>query len=163
MPFSKLAQNAWREAGQRPDLFAQIDGMLERIRRERGSGSEILDFKTGLGGIIEAEFLVQALQMRAGTWNPQFHFAVEELRQAGVFAAADAAALQSELRFPAPLRIGLAALGKQIGRVAAGGGSGAGKTRAPHRARKISPLSASNIAARAKRIHPIYARYFQRA
>lgn len=93
--FLELAQKAWREAGQRPDLFAQIDSMLERIRRERGSGSEILDFKTGLGGIIEAEFLVQALQMCTGTWNPQFHFAVEELQRGGVLAAADATGLQT--------------------------------------------------------------------
>ena len=55
--------------------------MRERIRRDRGSGSEILDFKTGLGGIVEAEFLVQALQMRAGAWNPQFAFAVADLKQ----------------------------------------------------------------------------------
>ena len=97
--FLSLAQNAWRRAGQRPDLFAQVDVMLGRIRRERGSGSEILDFKTGLGGIIEAEFLVQALQMRTGAWNPQFHFAVDELQQLGVLAAADAAALQASYDF----------------------------------------------------------------
>ena len=58
-----------------------------------------MDFKTGLGGIIEAEFLVQVLQMRAGAWNPQFHFAVEELQQLGVLAAADAAALQASYDF----------------------------------------------------------------
>lgn len=45
--FIELAQNAWRLAGQRPDLFAQIDAMRERILRDRGSGSEILDLKTG--------------------------------------------------------------------------------------------------------------------
>ena len=43
----------------------KIDDMVQRIRRERGSGSDFLDLKTGSGGIIEAEFLVQALQMRA--------------------------------------------------------------------------------------------------
>ncbi len=89
-----MAQNAWRKAGQRPELFQQIDHMLERIRRDRGSGSEILDFKAGLGGIIEAEFLVQALQLRAGVWNPQFHFAVDDLQRAGVFAEPDATALK---------------------------------------------------------------------
>lgn len=97
--FMELAQRAWRLAGQRPDLFAQIDSMLERIRRERGSGSEILDLKTGRGGIIEAEFLVQALQMRTGTWNPQFHFAVDELQQLGVFASEDASALHASYDF----------------------------------------------------------------
>lgn len=97
--FLELAQNAWRKAGQRQDLFEQIDSMLERIRRDRGSGSEILDFKAGLGGIIEAEFLVQALQMRTGTWNPQFHFAVDDLEQAGVFVEFDAAALKTSYDF----------------------------------------------------------------
>ncbi|MBA2241702.1 MAG: bifunctional [glutamate--ammonia ligase]-adenylyl-L-tyrosine phosphorylase/[glutamate--ammonia-ligase] adenylyltransferase, partial [Chthoniobacterales bacterium] len=71
--YLQLAQRAWRAAGERQDLFIQIDGMRERIRRERGTGSDILDFKTGFGGIVEAEFLVQALQMRATAWAPQFH------------------------------------------------------------------------------------------
>lgn len=92
--FLEVAQRVWRAAGQRPDLFAQIDAMRERIRRDRGTGSEILDFKTGLGGIVEAEFLVQALQMRAGAWNSQFSAAVEDLRQRTIFSTEDAAALQ---------------------------------------------------------------------
>ena len=97
--FIELAQNAWRAAGQRADLLPMIDAMRERIRRERGTGSEILDLKTGLGGIIEAEFLAQALQMKTGTWNPQFQFAVEELQQQGVVSAADATAFQTSYGF----------------------------------------------------------------
>ncbi len=97
--FIKAAQNAWRTAGQRPDLFALIDAMRERIRRERGTGSEILDFKTGLGGIIEAEFLVQALQMKANAWNPQFALALADLAQAGALSTGDAAVLQSSYDF----------------------------------------------------------------
>ena len=97
--FIELAQSAWRAAGKREDLIALIDAMRERIRRERGSGSEILDLKTGLGGIIEAEFLVQALQMHTGTWNPQFPFAVADLTQLGIFSANDAAALQKSYDF----------------------------------------------------------------
>ena len=92
--FIAIAQRAWRAAGQRPDLFLQIDAMRERIRRDRGTGSEILDFKTGLGGIIEAEFLVQALQMRAGAWNPQFTAALNDLRERHRISAEDAQALQ---------------------------------------------------------------------
>ena len=76
--FMALARRVWRKTGERPDLFSQIDGMLQRIRQERGSASD-LDFKTGAGGIIEAEFLVQALQMRAGLWNPRTLSALEEL------------------------------------------------------------------------------------
>ena len=48
--FMGLAQRIWRHVGQRDDLFAQIDGMLQRIRRDRGSASDELDFKTGTGG-----------------------------------------------------------------------------------------------------------------
>ncbi len=93
--FLELARAAWKKAGERPDLFTQIDTMRERILHERGTGAEILDLKTGLGGIIEAEFLVQGLQMRTQTWSAQFSFAVEALRQRGVFTGADATALQS--------------------------------------------------------------------
>ncbi len=97
--FLELAQSFWRAAGQRQDLFLQIDTMRERIRRDRGSGSEVLDFKTGRGGMIEAEFLVQALQMRAGVWNPQFMFAVEDLKRARLLSAEDAGALQGSYDF----------------------------------------------------------------
>jgi glutamate-ammonia-ligase adenylyltransferase len=97
--FIALAQRAWGAAGQRADLLPQIDAMRERIRRERGSNSEILDFKTGLGGIVEAEFLVQALQMRAGAWTPQFNLAVNDLRELGMFSAEDATALLASYNF----------------------------------------------------------------
>jgi len=97
--FMELAQNVWRIAGQRPDLFAQIDGMLERIRRGRGSASDDLDFKTGLGGVIEAEFLVQALQMRTGIWNPQMIGALEQLVEAGVMRQPDAGKLRQHYEY----------------------------------------------------------------
>jgi [glutamine synthetase] adenylyltransferase / [glutamine synthetase]-adenylyl-L-tyrosine phosphorylase len=97
--FMELAQHVWRTAGQRPDLFAQIDAMLERIRRGRGSASDELDFKTGLGGVIEAEFLVQALQMRTGIWNPQMAGAVDQLVEAGVMRQPDAAKLRQDYKY----------------------------------------------------------------
>jgi glutamate-ammonia-ligase adenylyltransferase len=84
--FVRLAQRLWRLAGNLPDLFPQIDAMRERIRRARGTGAEILDYKTGLGGIVEAEFLVQALQMRRGLWNPSFTGALEMLREDGLMS-----------------------------------------------------------------------------
>ncbi len=40
--------------------------MRERIRRDRGTGSEILDLQDRPRRHVEAEFLVQALQMRDG-------------------------------------------------------------------------------------------------
>jgi glutamate-ammonia-ligase adenylyltransferase len=92
--FMNLAKHVWRIAGRRPDLFAQIDAMLERIRRDRGSASDELDFKTGLGGVIEAEFLVQALQMRAGIWNPGMMDALEQLADGGIMKKPDAEKLR---------------------------------------------------------------------
>jgi glutamate-ammonia-ligase adenylyltransferase len=73
--------------------------MLERIRRGRGSASDELDFKTGLGGVIEAEFLVQALQMRSGIWNPQMIGALEQLVEAGIMRQPDADKLRQHYEY----------------------------------------------------------------
>ena len=85
-----MGQNIWRNIGQQADLFAKIDSMLERIQRERGSGNDFLDVKTGIGGIIEAEFLVQALQMRSGIWEPNWEKALGALRTSNVIPEPDA-------------------------------------------------------------------------
>ena len=81
----ELAKAAWRRASHDPDHLVKIDSMLERIRRERGSGSDFLDLKTGCGGIIEAEFLVQALQMRADICEPYWERALSGLCGRGLF------------------------------------------------------------------------------
>jgi glutamate-ammonia-ligase adenylyltransferase len=85
-----VVQPVWRDVGKQSDLFAKIDNMLERIRRERSSGSEFLEFKTGSGGMIEAEFLVQALQMRSGIWEPNWQRALRALRENRVVSDRDA-------------------------------------------------------------------------
>jgi glutamate-ammonia-ligase adenylyltransferase len=97
--FMELARRVWTIAGQRADLFAQIDAMLHRIRRDRGSTSDELDFKTGLGGIIEAEFIVQALQMRAGIWNSQIFGALKQLADTGVMKRTDAETLRKHYEY----------------------------------------------------------------
>src|SRR5881392_2773265 len=89
--FIEIAKRAWRHAGQDVDLPIKIDNMLERIRRERGSGSDFLDFKTGTGGIIEGEFLVQALQMRENIWEPNWERALDQLRERRILNNAEAA------------------------------------------------------------------------
>jgi [glutamine synthetase] adenylyltransferase / [glutamine synthetase]-adenylyl-L-tyrosine phosphorylase len=96
--FMALARRVWRKAGECPDLFSQIDGMLQRIRQERGSASD-LDFKTGAGGIIEAEFLVQALQMRAGLWNPRTLSALDELVAKGSLLRQEASLLKRSYEY----------------------------------------------------------------
>ncbi len=97
--FMQIAKSAWHRAGQDPDLFIRIDEMLERIRRERGSGSDFLDLKTGRGGIIEAEFLVQALQMRGNIWEPNWERAADRLRERRILKDAESEKLKEAYRF----------------------------------------------------------------
>jgi [glutamine synthetase] adenylyltransferase / [glutamine synthetase]-adenylyl-L-tyrosine phosphorylase len=91
----EIAKRAWRRACQDADLFTKIDGMLERIRRERGSGSDFLDLKTGSGGIIEAEFLVQALQMRENIWEQNWERAIGRLHEHGRLTGSAVAKLKN--------------------------------------------------------------------
>src|SRR5262249_37760164 len=74
-----IAHAAWAIAGRDPELFEKIDAMLHRVRAERGSGNDGLDFKTGVGGIVEAEFLVQALQMRNDVRETSVQLAISKL------------------------------------------------------------------------------------
>jgi len=97
--FEALAKELWRKAGERSDLVRQIEGMLMRIANERGSGNDFFDFKTGIGGMIEGEFLVQALQMRHRTWEPNFSTAIEKLAGQKVIEKRDARGLQNAYNF----------------------------------------------------------------
>jgi glutamate-ammonia-ligase adenylyltransferase len=97
--FMEIAKSAWHRAGKDPELLTKIDGMLDRIRRERGSGSDFPDLKTGCGGIIEAEFLVQALQMREKFWEPNWPRAADGLCARGLFNNAEATKLKQSYGF----------------------------------------------------------------
>jgi [glutamine synthetase] adenylyltransferase / [glutamine synthetase]-adenylyl-L-tyrosine phosphorylase len=97
--FMEIAKSAWRRATQDPEFLVKIDSMLERVRRERGSGADFVDLKTGRGGIIEAEFLVQALQMRENIWEPNWKRAVDGLRERGVLNDAEATKLTESYRY----------------------------------------------------------------
>jgi len=77
--FYKVAHAAWAKAGRDPQLFARIDEMRERIRRERGNTADFLEFKTGSGGLVEAEFMVQGLQMQHDVREQSTLRAVEKL------------------------------------------------------------------------------------
>src|SRR5881398_1629779 len=92
--FMEIAKRAWSRACQDADVFIKIDDMLERIRRERGSGSDFLDLKTGSGGIIEAEFLVQALQIRENIWEQNWERAVDGLHEQRHLDSAEVAKLK---------------------------------------------------------------------
>jgi [glutamine synthetase] adenylyltransferase / [glutamine synthetase]-adenylyl-L-tyrosine phosphorylase len=97
--FMEIAKRAWRRACQDAHLFIKIDEMLERIRRERGSGSDFLDLKPGAGGIIEAEFLVQALQMRGNIWEENWERAVDRLHEHGHLGTPEVAKLKNSYAF----------------------------------------------------------------
>jgi len=97
--FMEMAKRAWGRACQDADLFIKIDDMLERIRRERGSGSDFLDLKTGNGGIIEAEFLVQALQMRGNIWEQNWEHAVDRLHEHRHLSSSDVVSLKNSYAF----------------------------------------------------------------
>jgi glutamate-ammonia-ligase adenylyltransferase len=97
--FMKIAKHAWRRACRDPDFFLKIDDMLARIRRERGSGSDFLDVKTGNGGIIEAEFLVQGLQIRANIWEPNWERAVDRMHEGCHLSSPEITKLKSSYAF----------------------------------------------------------------
>jgi glutamate-ammonia-ligase adenylyltransferase len=95
--FRAIAHAAWSIAGRDPDLFDKIDGMLRRVRAERGSGNDMLDFKTGIGGIVEAEFLVQALQMRHDLRETSVRLAISKLTN--IISSEDSALLGCSYEF----------------------------------------------------------------
>jgi glutamate-ammonia-ligase adenylyltransferase len=97
--FMEIARGVWRHAGEKADLYGQIDDMLQRIRRDRSTGSEFVNFKTGRGGIIESEFFVQAMQMRSNTWQPNWADAVDALTKTGELASPDSKLLKSSYHF----------------------------------------------------------------
>ena len=97
--FIAMAQQVWRAAGQHSDLPTKIDDMLDRIRRDRGTGSDFLDFKTGTGGIIESEFLVQALQMGENIWEPNWQQAIDRLHERKCLGQPDVAKLKNAYVF----------------------------------------------------------------
>jgi len=60
----KMVTAIWMRAGETPDLKQQIQKMYHRIMKERVKGDDEAHFKTGKGGLIGIEFLVQYLQMK---------------------------------------------------------------------------------------------------
>jgi glutamate-ammonia-ligase adenylyltransferase len=88
-----------------PEEEAEMWAMRARIERERDA---VLPperaFKTGAGGLVDVEFLVQALQMRHGHASPALRAAgtrpaLEALAAAGIVPAGAAATLLDNHRF----------------------------------------------------------------
>jgi len=83
----------------------EIARMRERIARERGSGGEeAIAIKTGRGGLVDVEFLVQMLQLRYGHAHaslrtPTTSLALVQLEACGLVPPADARALSEGYAF----------------------------------------------------------------
>jgi glutamate-ammonia-ligase adenylyltransferase len=84
---------------------AEIARLRSRVENElSGEGDGRLNIKTGRGGIVDIEFLVQMLQLRFGSTHPSVRTrataeAIEALREAGALDADDADALLRHYRF----------------------------------------------------------------
>jgi glutamate-ammonia-ligase adenylyltransferase len=63
-PLNTAVTEIWTRWSARGDLKEQIHEMYRRIIKERAKGDEFPHLKTGRGGLIGIEFLVQYLQMK---------------------------------------------------------------------------------------------------
>jgi glutamate-ammonia-ligase adenylyltransferase len=83
----------------------EIAHMRDRIERERGGGDDDeVRIKTGRGGLVDVEFLVQMLQLRHGHAEPGLRVrstraAIAELARVGLLPADEAAALAAGWTF----------------------------------------------------------------
>ena len=81
-------------AAYTPGWLGDIDRMRQRIEKERTpAGKDPLAFKTGVGGLMDAEFLAQALCLARGWQEANTMKALRRGGEAGAWPAADAGAL----------------------------------------------------------------------
>ena len=94
----------FRQPGTPPTAYAsdwkrQITRMRQRIEKERTpAGQDALAIKTGAGGLIDAEFIAQALCLEHGWSEANTLRALERARAARALAPADAEALIGSYR-----------------------------------------------------------------
>ncbi len=82
--FATWARETWAAFARRGDVLPGIRLMHERVVRERAGRDGLLAFKTGVGGLMEIEFHLQALQMRHALWQPNTLRALAALAEARV-------------------------------------------------------------------------------
>jgi glutamate-ammonia-ligase adenylyltransferase len=63
-PLNAAVAEIWKHWSAHPELKTDIEKMYRRIVKERAKGDDLVHFKTGRGGLIGIEFLVQYLQMK---------------------------------------------------------------------------------------------------
>ena len=96
--FLDLAKEAWALVGQRDDLLPQVRAMHERVVKAR-SAEDKLDYKTGRGGLMEAEFLAQGLQMKHGVWENHTLNGLRALGASGILPEDEVARVTGSYRF----------------------------------------------------------------
>jgi glutamate-ammonia-ligase adenylyltransferase len=100
--FQKFVEKAIYSRPLSDAELAEIARMRTRIERERGDQKQPeLNLKTGAGGIIEVEFLVQALQLRHGAAHPSVREphtlkALDALAKAGALTSEEAHCLRED-------------------------------------------------------------------
>jgi glutamine synthetase adenylyltransferase len=73
--------------------------MHQRVVRERAGREDLLAFKTGVGGLMELEFHIQALQMRHAIWEPNTLRALAALAAARIISARAATDMEEHYLF----------------------------------------------------------------
>ncbi|MEO6053527.1 MAG: hypothetical protein ABIP97_05895 [Chthoniobacterales bacterium] len=95
----KIIDEAFKSAGTRSDLFPQIAAMHAKVVENRGGANDALFFKTGRGGLMAAEFIVQSLEMQHGLREPNTIYALNSLKENEALPSADAELLKENYLF----------------------------------------------------------------
>jgi glutamate-ammonia-ligase adenylyltransferase len=81
-------------AAYTPGWLGEIDRMRQRVEKERTpAGKDHLAIKTGVGGLMDAEFLAQATCLARGWQEANTLKALQRAAEAGVWPAAEAGSL----------------------------------------------------------------------
>ena len=93
---NEVVSEAWTRWSAKEDIADEIAKMYRRIVKERAKGEDRLFFKTGKGGLIGIEFLIQYLQMKHQVRETNTLQAIEKLT--GILDVAEIATLRSAYR-----------------------------------------------------------------
>jgi len=97
--FLAWARETWITFGHRENVLPGIRAMHERVVRERAGRDALLAFKTGVGGLMELEFHIQALQMRHALWEPNTLRALAALAATGIISPKTATDMEEHYLF----------------------------------------------------------------